>query len=47
MTSRDDALGLNTSAVKTRVHRARLFLRKRLGHFMTTSDATILAAHAS
>ena len=30
-----DLLGLNTAVVKTRVHRARLFLRKRLGELMT------------
>ncbi len=30
-----DVLGLNTAVVKTRVHRARLFLRKRLGELMT------------
>jgi DNA-directed RNA polymerase specialized sigma24 family protein len=34
------ALGLNVPIVKTRVHRARLFLRKRLDHVMT-SDPTI------
>lgn len=34
------ALGLNVPIVKTRVHRARLFLRKRLDHVMT-SDTTI------
>ena len=42
-----DVLGLNTGVVKTRVHRARLFLRKRLGEFMTTVDADALAACAS
>jgi RNA polymerase sigma-70 factor, ECF subfamily len=31
-----ETLGLSLPAVKTRVHRARLYLRKRLGHFMTT-----------
>jgi len=31
-----EALGLNTCAVKTRVHRARLFLRKRLERSTTT-----------
>jgi RNA polymerase sigma-70 factor (ECF subfamily) len=30
-----DTLGLNVGVVKTRVHRARLFLRKRLGAYMT------------
>jgi RNA polymerase sigma-70 factor, ECF subfamily len=39
-----EALGLSAPAVKTRVHRARLFLRKRLGHSMTTVDATMAAA---
>ena len=34
-----DALRLNAAVVKTRVHRARLFLRRRLGEWMTTSDA--------
>ena len=34
-----EALGLSVPLVKTRVHRARLFLRKRLGHFMTEIDA--------
>jgi len=34
-----DALGLNVGVVKTRVHRARLFLRKRLGECMTTLEA--------
>jgi len=33
--------------VKTRVHRARLFLRKRLGDSMTTMDATTAVAYAS
>ena len=31
-----ELLGLNVPAVKTRVHRARLFLRKQLGDAMTT-----------
>ena len=31
-------LGLNIAVVKTRVHRARLFLRKRLGELMTGVD---------
>jgi RNA polymerase sigma-70 factor, ECF subfamily len=34
-----EALGLNVGVVKTRVHRARLFLRKRLGESMTTLEA--------
>jgi RNA polymerase sigma-70 factor (ECF subfamily) len=42
-----DALGLTIALVKTRVHRARLFLRKRLGEFMTSNDATRVAACAS
>ena len=42
-----DVLGLNTAVVKTRVHRARLFLRKRLGEFATTVGADALAACAS
>jgi len=33
-----DMLGLNTALVKTRVHRARLFLRKRLGELLTEVD---------
>ena len=42
-----DTLGLSIPTVKTRVHRARLFLRKRLGHFMTTVDATAAIGYAS
>lgn len=42
-----DALGLNVCAVKTRVHRARLFLRKRLGDCATTSAAGLARAVAS
>jgi RNA polymerase sigma-70 factor, ECF subfamily len=41
------ALGLSVPVVKTRVHRARLFLRKRLGHCMTTTEATTVTAYAS
>src|SRR5881409_3677134 len=41
------ALGLSVPVVKTRVHRARLFLRKRLGHCMTTMEATTVTACAS
>src|SRR5437016_748309 len=42
-----EALGLSVPLVKTRVHRARLFLRKRLGHDMTTIDTTTATAYAS
>src|SRR5256884_3963386 len=35
-----EALGLSVPIVKSRVHRARLFLRKQLGDAMTTFDAT-------
>jgi len=42
-----ETLGLSVPAVKTRVHRARLFLRKRLGHLMTTMDATTAIGYAS
>ena len=41
------ALGLTVPVVKTRVHRARLFLRKRLGDYMTTLDAATPVAYAS
>ncbi len=34
-----EALGLSVPIVKSRVHRARLFLRKQLGGAMTTVDA--------
>lgn len=34
------ALGLNVPVVKTRVHRARLFLRKRLGDVLTADEPT-------
>ena len=34
-----ELLGLSVPVVKTRVHRARLFLRKQLGDAMTTFDA--------
>jgi len=34
-----EVLGLSVAVVKTRVHRARLFLRKQLGDAMTRSDA--------
>lgn len=33
-----DALSIGVSSVKSRVHRARLFLRKRLGDALTTRD---------
>jgi len=35
------ALGLTIAVVKTRAHRARLFLRKRLDHFMPTAEMAI------
>ncbi len=35
------ALGLSIAVVKTRAHRARLFLRKRLDECMTTTDAAV------
>ena len=38
-----EVLGLSLPSVKTRVHRARLFLRKQLGDAMTTLDATTAA----
>lgn len=37
------ALGLSIALVKTRAHRARLFLRKRLAEFMTMEDAAMTA----
>lgn len=42
-----DALGLSIPVVKTRVHRARLFLRKQLAQSMTTRDAMSVTAWAS
>jgi RNA polymerase sigma-70 factor, ECF subfamily len=36
-----DALGLNIAVVKTRAHRARLFLRERLDQYMTTTEAAV------
>ena len=36
-----EALGLNIGVVKTRAHRARLFLRKRLDECMTTIPAAV------
>ena len=41
-----EALGLTVPVVRTRVHRARLLLRKRLGDCMTTIEPTA-AAYAS
>jgi RNA polymerase sigma-70 factor (ECF subfamily) len=35
-----EVMGLSVPVVKTRVHRARLFLRKQLGDLMTTLNAT-------
>ena len=37
------ALGLSVAVVKTRVHRARLFLRKRLGDSLTMEATTAMA----
>ena len=42
-----ETLELSSAVVKTRAHRARLFLRKRLGEHMTAIDATALRACAS
>jgi RNA polymerase sigma-70 factor (ECF subfamily) len=36
-----DDLGLSIAVVKTRAHRARLFLRKRLDQCMTTTDVAV------
>jgi len=36
-----ETLGLSVSVVKTRAHRARLFLRKRLDACLTAADAAI------
>src|SRR2546422_6782402 len=41
-----EVLGLSVPRGKTRVHRARLFLRKQLGDVMTTLDATTAAQPA-
>jgi len=38
-----NTLGLSIALVKTRAHRARLFLRKRLAEFMTMDDAAVTA----
>src|SRR5438067_2210088 len=42
-----EALGLGVPAVKTRVHRARLFLRKQLADVMTTLNGTSAMLAAS
>ena len=42
-----EALGLSVPIVKSRVHRARLFLRKQLGDAMTTLDATVATSCGS
>jgi RNA polymerase sigma-70 factor, ECF subfamily len=42
-----EALGLSVPIVKSRVHRARLFLRKQLGDAMTTCDAAAASACGS
>ena len=42
-----EVLGISVPAVKTRVHRARLFLRKQLGDVVTTLDATTATGAAS
>jgi RNA polymerase sigma-70 factor (ECF subfamily) len=42
-----DALAVSVPVVKTRVHRARLFLRKRLGYSMTTRGVATPVAYAS
>ena len=42
-----DSLGLSIALVKTRAHRARLFLRKRLAEFMTTMNDAAVTACAS
>jgi len=39
MTEIADSLGITVANAKTRVHRARLFLRKRLAAFMSTTEA--------
>src|SRR5437773_8310049 len=42
-----EVLGISVPAVKTRVHRARLFLRKQLGDVVTTLNATTATGAAS
>jgi RNA polymerase sigma-70 factor, ECF subfamily len=39
-----NTLGISVPLVKTRVHRARLFLRKRLGYSLTTDGTTAAAS---
>jgi len=41
MTEIADSLGITVANAKTRVHRARLFLRKRLAAFMSTTEAAV------
>jgi len=36
-----DSLGISVANAKTRVHRARLYLRKRLATFMSTTEAAV------
>ena len=42
-----EVLGLSLPVVKRRVHRARLFLRKRRGHSMMTIETTTAMAYVS
>jgi RNA polymerase sigma-70 factor (ECF subfamily) len=42
-----EVLGLSVTVVKSRVHRARLFLRTQLGDVMTTLDATTATSSGS
>ena len=42
-----EVVGLSVPTVKARVHRARLFLRKKLGNAMTTLDATAAPSYGS
>ncbi len=42
-----EVLGLSVTVVKSRVHRARLFLRTQLGDAMTTLDATTATSSGS
>ena len=42
-----EALGLSVAIVKSRVHRARLFLRKQLGDAMATLDTTVATSCSS
>jgi hypothetical protein len=41
---RHGAVLVSVPVVKTRVHRARLFLRRQLGEFMATSDDMAVAS---